>query len=50
MGAPSPYGPTDTASRTVRNLRCTCGKLLAEMVTAPYRIVCYRCKVVNSQD
>lgn len=47
----SPYGPVaEQTSKTVQNLRCCgCGKLLAELVTAPYRIACPRCKAVNSQ-
>jgi phage FluMu protein Com len=29
-------------------LRCSsCGKLLAEVITPPYRIACVRCKTVN---
>lgn len=30
-------------------LRCgKCGKLLAELVTAPFRVVCARCRYVNN--
>ncbi len=33
---------------TRRNVRCAnCGKLLAEMVTQPWRIKCARCKAEN---
>jgi len=33
------------ATRTVSKLRCsTCGKLLAELVTTPFRIRCRYCK------
>jgi len=37
------------AKRTTRvNVRCgNCGRLLAEKVTAPWRIKCSRCKCVN---
>jgi phage FluMu protein Com len=47
----SPYGPVaEPRTRTVENLRCTCGKLLAELITAPYRLTCRHCRTVNHQD
>ncbi len=40
------------ASRGTRwNVRCgSCGKLLAEVVTAPWRIKCRHCKAVNESE
>lgn len=32
----------------IRELRClNCGKLLAELLTPPFRITCPRCKTLN---
>jgi phage FluMu protein Com len=55
MSEPDPYGEllatTPEAERTTKgNIRCanpSCGKLLAELVTAPWRIRCVRCKSLN---
>ncbi len=51
----SDYGPSLTLSEAVKNtnvsLRCKkCNKLLAEYITPPYRIKCYRCKTTNYND
>ena len=37
--------------QTLFHVRCTsCQKLLAEMVSTPYKLKCPRCKVVNSVE
>ena len=37
--------------KTVERPRCwRCNKLLAELVTAPWRITCTRCKAGNQQE
>jgi len=37
--------------QTLFHVRCTsCKKLLAEMVSTPYRLKCPRCKAVNSVE
>lgn len=36
--------------KTKTNMRCAnpdCGKLLAELITSPWKIKCYRCKAEN---
>jgi len=44
---PDPYGE-DAAPVEPEELRCEqCGKLLAEVVTPPYRIRCARCRFTN---
>lgn len=50
-----PYGELSLvpeAKRLTRErVRCgnpECGKLLAELITAPWKIKCYRCKSENS--
>ena len=43
---PAPVEPVDTVER----LRCSyCQKLLAELVTGPFRLVCGRCHTVNTE-
>lgn len=45
---------TREADRLTRtNVRCAnpeCGKLLAELITAPWRIRCVRCKSANESQ
>ena len=43
-----PYG---RGAVTIERPRCwRCNKLLAEMVSAPWRITCPRCKAANQQE
>ena len=47
MRLPDPYGD-DVETAWPGELRCVeCGKLLAELVNAPFRIMCPRCRKVN---
>lgn len=44
----NPYG--SAGASTVKSPRCwRCKRLLAEMVTSPWRIRCNRCKAVNGE-
>ena len=42
-----PYAETPpNGSRTLSNVRCEgCSRLLAELVTTPYRLFCVKCKM-----
>lgn len=43
-----PYG---RGARTEEKPRCwRCNRLLAELVTAPWKIICSRCKAVNARE
>jgi|APSaa5957512493_1039668.scaffolds.fasta_scaffold190278_2 phage FluMu protein Com len=46
-----PYGESvpEVERLTRHNVRCaSCGRLLAELVTAPWRVKCSRCKALNA--
>tara|TARA_R110000744_G_scaffold70172_1_gene142048 strand:- start:864 stop:1013 length:150 start_codon:yes stop_codon:yes gene_type:complete len=45
--SPDLYGDAPPVAESVE-LRCSkCDKLLAEMITAPFRILCQRCREIN---
>lgn len=50
MGSPYLPAAPQTTHATVENLRCECGKLLAELITTPFRLTCRHCRKVNHQD
>jgi len=48
--SPDPYGD-DVEAKWPAELRCSdCGKLLAELITPPFRIMCPRCRKVNLSE
>ena len=52
MTTVNPYGERLTVAESNRptrfKVRCgNCTKLLAEVITQPWRITCYRCKATN---